>query len=738
MSSHRTHLLPTHLTLALAGVCLAIAEILYLPELLLGLLPYLGLVALSWRRGGQGTLPVWAANLLGLAIAAGAGLWVQVRLGNRADTWVRDVPLPAIVIPYLGPVLMALLLVRLFRPRTPSDFWVLQGLGLLQVALGCVLASSSLFAISLFAYLVAAICALAAHERQSLAIRNEGATDGRKAGRERRWLAFGLRWAPVVALLALPLFLLTPRLEESDWDPLSRFGMKPNRESARMGFSEEINLKRTGRLEPDDSPAFTVRVTDVSGKPIRGLRSDTRWRGMVLDRYEDGIWRSESEMAWPRLARKAPPEAIEPKPGDLILKFRVPRRVGGLFLADPLLLGSRQGELPVVEDPFSGPRKVLFFEAGGTAVSLGDLAHGEYRYAQAMARNQDRDRYPVVRVNETYLRKLILYRAPGVAPWSLERARRLAATSLNSPPGLREVLQRPPEPGSYLPPVYWEPLARMFTDYLARSGEFTYSLESRHESVTLEPVLDFLTNVKQGHCEQYAAALALLLRTRGIPARIVKGYRGAEFEGDGVYEVRNRDAHAWVEALAVSKEGTGYDWIVLDPTPVAEAPPPSTLGLWQQSGQALWRGLILGYTADEQGSLWEQLTSDRLMVLASWAGVAIVFVIAVWLVRRYWREKGRSGKAETESLYARLRRVLERSARLQPRPDETPGELARRAEEILASRAATASVADVPGRVVALYYPMRYGGRVPEEAALRQAERSLDALASAIRGDRSS
>src|SRR5262249_30989609 len=153
MSADRTHRLLTHLALALSGVCLTVAEAPYLPELFAGLVVYLGLIALAWRKVDRCALPAWAANLFGLAILAGVGLWVLVRVSYREDTWVSEIPLAAIVIPYFGPVLMALLLVRLFRPRTPGDFWLLQGLGLLQAALGCTLASGAPFGVCLAAYL---------------------------------------------------------------------------------------------------------------------------------------------------------------------------------------------------------------------------------------------------------------------------------------------------------------------------------------------------------------------------------------------------------------------------------------------------------------------------------------------------------------------------------------------------------------------------------------------------------
>ena len=96
-------------------------------------------------------------------------------------------------------------------------------------------------------------------------------------------------------------------------------------------------------------------------------------------------------------------------------------------------------------------------------------------------------------------------------------------------------------------------------------------------------MVDFLRHTRHGACERFASALAMLLRTHGVPARVVKGYRGAEYEGDGNYLVRQSHAHAWVEAL-VPARGEGpltFEWLSLDPTPDGEGP---------RSGSRRWRG----------------------------------------------------------------------------------------------------------------------------------------------------
>jgi hypothetical protein len=73
----------------------------------------------------------------------------------------------------------------------------------------------------------------------------------------------------------------------------------------------------------------------------------------------------------------------------------------------------------------------------------------------------------------------------------------------------------------------------------------------------------FLTKTRRGHCELFASALALMARSRGIPARVVSGYRGGDFSPiDRAYSVRASMAHLWVEAYF-----NGLGWVRFDPSP---------------------------------------------------------------------------------------------------------------------------------------------------------------------------
>jgi transglutaminase-like putative cysteine protease len=90
---------------------------------------------------------------------------------------------------------------------------------------------------------------------------------------------------------------------------------------------------------------------------------------------------------------------------------------------------------------------------------------------------------------------------------------------------------------------------------------FTYSLNATGGD-SGSALLDFLQN-KAGFCQQYAAALAIMLRMAGVPSRVVLGYTHAAADSRNEFVVHTSDAHAWVEAFF-----PGIGWVPFDPTPL--------------------------------------------------------------------------------------------------------------------------------------------------------------------------
>jgi hypothetical protein len=122
-----------------------------------------------------------------------------------------------------------------------------------------------------------------------------------------------------------------------------------------------------------------------------------------------------------------------------------------------------------------------------------------------------------------------------------------------------------------------------------------------------EPLSDFLFNVREGHCEYFATAMAVMLRTQGIATRIVNGFHGGEYnDAADVTVVRQRNAHSWVEVY-FPKENV---WVPFDPTPFAgQASATSAAGIagtvnkYLEALETLWIQYFVAYDNQEQRSM---------------------------------------------------------------------------------------------------------------------------------------
>jgi protein-glutamine gamma-glutamyltransferase len=140
------------------------------------------------------------------------------------------------------------------------------------------------------------------------------------------------------------------------------------------------------------------------------------------------------------------------------------------------------------------------------------------------------------------------------------------------------------------------------------STHFGYTLELPR-SLPQDPLADFLFVRKRGHCEYFASSMAVMLRSLGVPSRIVTGFRGGEFNDlTGQYVVRASDAHSWVEAYF-----PGYGWVSFDPTPAASVPTRtgwSRLQLYVDAAASFWREWIINYDSSHQRNLRKDAASN--------------------------------------------------------------------------------------------------------------------------------
>ncbi|MGH7172991.1 MAG: transglutaminase domain-containing protein, partial [Gemmataceae bacterium] len=365
--------------------------------------------------------------------------------------------------------------------------------------------------------------------------------------------------------------------------------------------------------------------------------------------------------------------------------------------------------------------------------------------------------------------------------WTIALLRRLSRQArYRLPEGVRAALAQSPD-SFVIDQDDSASVAGVLSDYLATSGEFTYSLYRRRQDHSIDPVLDFLVNVKQGHCERFAAALALMLRSVGIPARVVKGFRGCESVGDGHYVVRHRHAHAWVEMLIPRKRGRGtrgegrqrnpdlsrssfFDWLELDPTPAASAPDASRFSLayfWEGIQRFVhegWQTLIVDYNAEEQADLWDMLQSSRRLSMLPWLALAAPVIVALFclgvFLRRLLRPRrtrdvrlsdspafyqrllhilGFVRLSDSTAFYQRLLHILGLYASLRPSFGQTPREYGATARNFLQAHPGLAALAELPIRVVDLFYRVRFGGQPLREDERQTLDAELDHFAEVLR-----
>ncbi len=186
--------------------------------------------------------------------------------------------------------------------------------------------------------------------------------------------------------------------------------------------------------------------------------------------------------------------------------------------------------------------------------------------------------------------------------------------------------------------------------------QYTYDLGSVFESQGTTPLPEFLFERRRGHCEYFASALAVMLRTRNISARLVTGFSATNLNPlTGYYDIHALDGHAWVEAFV-----DDLGWVILEPTayydgPVTEQPPLSA----QQINEFVERQMRRQDTLHPKdltleavvGAVWHLfytlgsagLAYVRLFVASTWPWLAGLAAIGIggWLGwRRYahlWR-----------------------------------------------------------------------------------------------------
>ena len=480
-----------------------------------------------------------------------------------------------------------------------------------------------------------------------------------------------LRYAASLCLQAIPFMLVLYLLFPRISGPL--WGLPSDAHAGMTGLSDTMSPGSISRLAQSADIAFRARFSTTPP-----AKQKLYWRGPVMEQFDGTTWRlHDNRRTSPQLETLSAPfryvMTLEPHNQRWILALDAPVQLPeGLNASNVLAVTQR---LPVTER-----RRYEL------AASL------DYRF------NVDED-------PRALSRNLAL--PPGVNP----QARALAERWRNS---------------DHRPSAIIGQAQALF------AAEFTYTLQP--PLLGQNGIDEFLFKTRRGFCEHYAGAFVFLMRAAGIPARVVSGYQGGEFNPlDGYLVIRQSDAHAWAE---VWLEGQG--WVRVDPTAsvsptrietgIADAlpfgEPLPALVQWRadwlrtlryrwEAVNNAWNQHILGYDPQRQRELLSRLglPDTDWRSLATVLGIACSLLVAAMTA---WTLYQRPAIDPARRLWLTALRQLARR-QVDCAPWETPMAVAQRVRE------QRPELAETFQNVVDAYLQARYGKSNNNLNALREA-----------------
>ncbi len=546
-----------------------------LPEWLAALTGAALIVALL--RNGEGKFverlgtftPISATGWNLLVIVGFLGFWVDM-------LWVSGELLPAGL-----HFLMILMIIKLFNLKLRRDY-----LHLYAISLVAILASGSLttdlWYLPIFLlYLLAGVWTLLLFQltkhpeenrmpTMSATMRAQSRASVSRVTPQLFWLANGLALATFG--LTLAIFFTIPRVSAG-------FYQKGLGENVRTsGFSETVNLGEIGPIKRDPTVVMRVELSDGSRYEAGRLYL----RGVGFDQYDGKAW--TNRLSYRRVVS-------EDATGTFVLRGSrspAPPRLGETIRQNILL------------EPLDTP--VLF------AAPLIERVSGKF---------------PSVQVDLTGSVYLPFPSSSRIEYSVLSRSNPVLPTDLSSEPSLypesftRHFLQIPAQSERIAGLAKEITHAQRSTYDKANAIQsflthnFRYSLDAPLAELD-NPLEEFLFSRKTGYCEHYATAMVIMLRTIGIPARLVTGFLATEWNEYGnYYLVRQQDAHAWVE---VHLPHSG--WITMDPTPPSIEGGGSSSPAWHALGRMMdtirlqWSRFFVQYSAADQLAVMRELKAE--------------------------------------------------------------------------------------------------------------------------------
>ena len=583
---------------------------------------------------------------------------------------------------------------KILTAKTNRDYLFLKVIAFLEVLAACVLSTSLNFFVFLLFFLILGVATFTSSEMRESGMKHTSGTRLTGRGLAIRLTAISVFVSTGILVITSGLFFFLPRTARAAFQHLvsHRYHL--------AGFSNRVVLGEIGEIKKENVPVMHVRMDKPED---HGLA--LKWRGDVLVNFNGRVWSSLQGMGQPMRSDRSGQVQLDDarlRPGARHISYAV-------YLND--------NEIASEALFFAGTPEFLRIDAtvirrpgGNYSLGFGDARNISY---QVYSRLDPDD------LIDDYL-------APLTGP---QRRAYLQLPPMDSRVG--ELAQK--IVGAEASPIVE---ARMIEQYLRTNFGYTLELPATEP---LDPIADFLFRRKKGHCEYFASAMAVMLRSVDIPSRVVTGFQSGIYNPISKSQlIRTSDAHSWVEAW-VPRRG----WTTFDPTPPDPNPPRlslwTRLGFYMDAAEVFWQDWVVDYNLDRQLQLaskmgqssrhaglswferlglaaprWRDAFFDFGKQFGLWLSTLAALALIVALFGKdgwhWWNARQRvlkvqRGEAEASDatlLYQRMLKVLKRRGFEKP-AWLTPCEFAQVITE--------QEVAALVGDLTSAYNELRFGGR---------------------------
>jgi len=485
-------------------------------------------------------------------------------------------------------LVLFVMVVRLFSLRRDRDFYFLSVICFLMVLAAALLTVDSIFVAAFAAFLLTAVATFILMEmRRASSLATVHCREWMDEAASRRMAASLAGASPVIVLLILlgaaAIFFVLPRISTGY---LHAYAI---RNELASGFSDRVELGQIGEIQQSQSVVMHIQIDgDTAGA------FNLKWRGVALNVFDGRVWSNPHE---PHATPRLPDGRFLLLPPDVRPQF--PLLATGHPIHYQVLMEPEETNiffLAARPQVLEGNYRQVWIDGGGAVFDI-DARSPVSRY-QAWS--------DIAQPSPTELRAASGPYPPKVVNDYLQ----LPALDSRIPRLAQQIAA--PAKNNY-------DKATAIEDYLLTHFGYTLQLS---RSTPRDPLAEFLFERKQGHCEYFASSMAVMLRTLGIPSRVVDGFRTGEFNDlTSQYVVRDSNAHSWVEAYF-----PGYGWVSFDPTPAGPGQAHTAWSramLYVDAMESFWREWVVNYDASHQLALGEDAAraSHRwLRRLQSWEG----------------------------------------------------------------------------------------------------------------------